>query len=230
MDRDEEIKNEFIQRAEAERDNLLREIERLSTSALPGAKQDFENTFNTFIDMARQMNVPFSVDREMENVIEQYINNLLVLKTELENVEINEETLLGDTVINKAQQIIPLIEPSISKARININNSNKNNLLESSKQKENIKSQIANLKMQKMYLQGKLDSTWKKSEKIELAEKINSLDIELNALENQLSKLVFKEDVSIPRNNVGMPGIPQNTQIQAGQKQGGQEPNDDGRR
>mgnify|MGYP003296095245 FL=1 len=38
---------------------------------------------------------------------------------------------------------------------------------------------------------------------------------------------MFKEDISIPRNNGGMPAMPQNTQIQAGQQQDGQEPEDD---
>ena len=228
MDRDEEIKNEFIQRAEVERDNLLKEIERLITSVLPGAKKDFENTFSTFIDMARQMNVPFSVMKNAkESEIDQTITNLVALKEKLENLEITEETLLNGTVMDTVQQKIPLVEPLILETKIKINNSCKERFSESLKQKENIKSKISNLKIQRMYLQGKLDSTWKKSEKTELGDKINSLDIELNSLENQLSKLVFKEDISIPRNNGGMPAMPHNTQSQAGQEQDGQEPEDD---
>lgn len=198
--KEEKIKSELIGRAEEERNNLLKEIERLITSVLPGVKQDFENTFDTFIDMARQMNIPFNVDRNMENVIEQYISNLLVLKAELENLKITEEGLLKGTVIDKAQQIIPLIEPSILKARININNSNKNNLLESLKQKENVESKIANLKIKRMYLQGKLDSTWKRNEKIEFGQKIGEIDTELKLLENQLTEIKFKED-TINSNN-----------------------------
>ena len=227
MDRDEEIKNEFIEMAEEERNSLLRDIHRLITAILPIARQELENATNTFIDMARQMDIPFNADRAMEGVIDEYTKRLIDLNTELENLEISEAALLKGTVIDKAQEIVPLIEPSITKAKTNLFNSNKNNFLNASKQKEDVESKIANKKIQRMYLQGKLDSTWKRSEKTKLAEEINSLDIELNSLENQLSKLVFKEEVSIQKNNEKMPAMPHNTKIQAGQEQDGQEPNDD---
>lgn len=228
MDRDEEIKNEFIQRAEIERNNLLREIERLITSVLPGAKQDFENTFSTFIDMARQMDVLFSADRDMENVIEQYINNLLVLKTELENLEITEEVLLEDTVMNKAQQIIPLIEPSILEAKNNLYNSNKNILLRGSRQRENIESKILELEKQKMYLQGKLDATIIKKLGAGIEVRIKDLDAEIELLENELSELEFKEDTTIPKSDGEMPLVSQSNTIPKSREQQGQEPNDDG--
>ena len=230
MDRDEEIKNEFIEMAEEERNSLLRYIHRLITVILPTARQELENATSIFTDMARQMDIPFNANRDMEGVIDEYTKRLIALNTELENLEISEEVLLKGSVIDKAQEVVPLIEPSIAKAKTNLFNSNKNNFLNASKQKENVESKISNLKIQRMYLQGKLDSTWKRSEKIKLGEEINSLDIELNSLENQLSKLVFKEDISIPRNNGGMPAMPHNTQSQAGQEQDGQEPNDDERR
>lgn len=196
--REDEIVRSFIERAEEERNNLLREIERLETQVLPMAREDFTNASKAYTDMARQLNVNFEANSEMKTIISTYLNNLNTLKTELNKLEIEESTLLEDTVIEKAQRAIPLIEMSLIEAKSNLYNSNKNNLLKSFEQRQNIESQIADLNGQKMYLQGKLDNTWRRKTKREIEQKIAELDAEIDSLKSKLAELDFKEDIPLP--------------------------------
>lgn len=194
--REDEIVESFIGRAEEERNNLLIEIERLKTQVLPMAREDFINAAEAFTEIARQINVNFEADLNMEDIISTYMSNLKVLRTELERLEINESTLLEDTVIEKAQGVIPLIERSLLEAKSNLYNSSKINLLSVFRQKQNIESQIAALEKQKMYLKGRLDNVWSRKAKRGTQQEIEDLDAKIGSLKSELLGLGFEENMS----------------------------------
>lgn len=194
--REDEIVESFIGRAEGEKNNLLIEIERLETQILPMAREDFINAAEAFTEIARQINVNFEADLNMEDIISTYMSNLKVLRTELERLEINESTLLEDTVIEKAQRVIPLIERSLLEAKSNLYNSSKINLLSVFRQKQNIESQIAALEKQKMYLKGRLDNVWSRKAKRGTQQEIEDLDAKIGSLKSELLGLGFEENMS----------------------------------
>lgn len=194
--REDEIVKAFIERAEEERNNLLIEIERLEEQALPMAREDFINAAEAFTEIARQINVNFEADLNMEDIISTYMSKLKILRTELEKLEINGSTLLEETVIEKAQRAIPLIERSLLEAKSNLYNSSKINLLSVFRQKQNIESQIVALEKQKMYLQGRLDNVWSKKAKRKTQQEIEDLDAKIGLLKSELTGLGFEENMS----------------------------------
>lgn len=194
--REDEIVESFIERAEEEKNNLLIEIERLEKETLPIAGEDSINAAEAFTEIARQLNVNFEADTNVEEIISSYMSKLKILKTELEKLEINEGTLLEETVIEKAQKVIPLIERSLLEAKSNLYNSSKINLLSVFKQKRSIESQITDLEKQKMYLQGRLENVWSRKKKREIQQEIEGLDVEIGLLKSKLTGLDFEENMS----------------------------------
>lgn len=205
--REDEIVKTFIERAEGERNNLLMEIERLEKETLPMAGEDSINAAEAFTEIARQLNINFEADTNVEEIISSYMSKLKILKTELKKLEINEGTLLEDTVIEKAQKVIPLIERSLLEAKSNLYNSSEINLLSVFRQKQKIESQIVDLEKKKMYLQGKLDNVWSRKTKRKTQEEIEKLDAQIASLKSELTGLDFEEnmtfiDYSSVENNV----------------------------
>ena len=193
----EESIRKIVESAEQERNRMIQYIESLIKNKLPETKDDITRVSEIFKDLARKMNIGFQSEEDEEGIIIKYIDNLNSLKQELENLEINDETLMQpsvNSVLEKGQKITSLIEPSIVELKKKSDTSNKSNLLKSYEQRESIKSEITDLKMKMNYLQGQLDATIIKKKKIEIEQKIVNLYDKIESLEDKLLEFEFHEE------------------------------------
>lgn len=211
--------NDIIQRGEQERNRLLQLIELLITHELPETKQQLKSVSEYSRNLARKLNINFHYNEENNNTIDLYINKLSNIKQRLEELEINDETIINeDSFIKEVQKVTELIEPSLEKVKNNFYTLNTSNLLKAYEQKEKIKSEITDLQMKKMYLQGKLDTTRRKKEKTDIEQEIESLDDEIKLLENKLLESEFQEEISISKNDAEVQVGQENTKTPKNQE------------
>ncbi len=204
----EESIRKIIESAKQERDNLIQYIDLFISNILPATKEEISAEAKNFQALAKKINIPFqSPDENARNILDSYIEKLIPLKEQLASMQIDEDTLMESSLIEKTQEIIDLAQPSIGKVKRKFTDSSINNLLKSYEEKEEIKSKIFELKTKKEYLTGALDATKKEMEKSvfgnkrrgkeinDLTGKIYGIDAEIASLENKLSRLNYYETI-----------------------------------
>lgn len=206
--REKSIK-QIVERAKQDKEDIIEYIDALITYRLPEITENSGRVSELFADLASQLNIGFSSDEQIKDLMSLYAEKLIALKQDLEALEITEEVLMGkeSLLLQQAQEVVELIEPALEKAKNNFYTANKNTLLESYKQREEIqsriaenKAKIAELKIQKAYLQGQLDITKRKKKREELQRKIKEIDDEIQDYEGKVLNLEIQEkDISGPK-------------------------------
>ena len=216
----------IIERAKQDKEDMIKYIDSIITYKLPEITNNSGRVSTLFTDLASDLDISFSPDEQIRDLIALYTEKLIALKQDLEKLEITEETLMGNesVLIKQAQDVIELLEPALEKAKNNFYNTNKNAFLKSYKQREETRvanieetrisieeirtsimekqAQITELKIQKAYIQGQLDITKRKKKRAELQKRIEEIDAEIQNYEGEILQLETQEkEISNPQDS-----------------------------
>lgn len=228
---------EIIERARKEKEDIIKYIDSLVAYRLPEIIENSKRTNELCSNFASKLEIGFNPNQELKDLMELYTEKLNALKKDLEGFEINEENLLGNetSILEQAQEVVQLIEPAIEKVKTNFYISNQGAILKPYEQREKIQSKIkenepkiTDLKIQKAYLQGQLESTKNTKKREELERKIKWIDEDIrNYGEKILNLEIQKEYVLNQKNGERKPVDSQMVTDIKDKEPNGQEPDDD---
>ena len=202
MGRDKSIE-EIIGRAKNEKEMLLSTIEELLNVSIPQTSYDLSVASDFLKDLLAEIGFNYIQDNDAQDILKLYTEKLTALKKDLEEFEINEESLLSDesSIINRAQEVVPLVEPALRQIKKRFYDLNKEGLIaEYNNKEENTKKivekqkEIKELEVKKAYLEGQLSNIKRKKTRLKIEEEINSINGQINSIESELEKLNSSEE------------------------------------
>lgn len=185
--------NDILERAENEKAEILQKISFLLDERFPQILNDNLKQIESYDRIARKLNIGYEPNMDMQKFINAYINKLLHVKEELEALDLDEETILKESSIENAQEIVGLVDLAIEEAKSNFIISTEKEIGENYDKKIQVGQQIQELELERMYLKGKLDVTKRKKEKSILEEKMSKIDESIRRLQEESKDLEYKE-------------------------------------
>jgi len=187
MGREKSI-DEIIERAKDERKRLLDTIDNLLKIKIPDTSYDLSIASEFLENLSKEMGLKYSKDSDAQDILRLYTEKLTALKKDLEEFIISEESLLsnGSSIINRAQEVVPLVEPALKQIKSRFYNLEIEKIMaeyRTSKENERNKNEeIKELEIKKAYIEGQLSIVKRKKERQNLENEIKSIDEQIERI------------------------------------------------
>lgn len=192
-DNDFNIQNsieQIIQRGIEERNNLIAKIESLLNDKIPFVFEQVQAIIDNFAEIAYKLDVSIDSQIDIEELRNGIVEGLNSLKKQLEELDFEEEEMISNTLIGDSIDIVESVENRVNLIPNKILETQKNQLLGATSDKEKKDKEVQELEKQEAFLRGKQEVTL-------LGKKKADIQIEIDSIRNRINALTGKKEEDI---------------------------------